>query len=55
MTRLLTPAVVAGLVLLAPARAADDVTLRKAKYDELAKFITGQKGKVVLVEVWATY
>ena len=48
--------VLAGLVLVFPARAADDgVTLKNAKYDELKKFIAAQKGKVVVLDVWATY
>ena len=48
--------VFAGLVLVLPASAADEgVTLKKAKYDELTKFIAAQKGKVVVLDVWATY
>jgi hypothetical protein len=55
MTRLVA-SVFAGLALVLPARAADEgVTLKKSKYDGLAKFIAAQKGKVVLVDVWATY
>ena len=45
-----------GLALVLPARAADDgVTLKKVKYDELTKFVKAQKGKVVVLECWATY
>ena len=52
----LVASVFAGLALVLPARAADEgVTVKKVKYDELAKFLTAQKGKVVLVDVWATY
>ena len=47
--------VLAGLVLVHPASADDDVTLKKAKYDELTKFVAGQKGKVIVLDVWATY
>jgi hypothetical protein len=47
--------VLAGLALVLPARAADDVSLKKVKYDELTKFIKAQKGKVVVLDVWATY
>ena len=48
--------VLAGLVLVLPTSAAEDgVTLKKVKYDELAKFIAGQKGKVIVLDVWATY
>ena len=46
----------AALALTLPAaRAADDVTLKKVKYDELARVIAGHKGKVVVVDFWATY
>jgi hypothetical protein len=31
------------------------ISLKKVKYDELARAITQHKGKVVLVEFWATY
>ena len=47
--------VLAGLALGMPARAADEVTLKKAKVDELKKFVAAQKGKVVILELWATY
>jgi hypothetical protein len=33
----------------------EEVTLKKAKYKELAAFIAAQKGKVVVVDFWATY
>lgn len=55
MTRTVV-SVVAGLVLVLGARAAENgVTLKKAKYDELKQFLAGQKGKVVVLDVWATY
>jgi hypothetical protein len=44
-----------ALALLAPAVLADDVSLRKVKYDDLTKYIAGHKGKVVVVDFWATY
>jgi hypothetical protein len=48
--------VLAGLVLVFPVSAAEEgVTLKKAKYDELTKFIKAQKGKVIVLDVWATY
>ena len=46
---------VCAAALLASAAAADDVTLKKVKYDDLTKFITAQKGKVVVVDFWASY
>ena len=48
----------AGLALLLPgaARAADGaVALKKVKYDELAKYLATLKGKVIVVDFWATY
>jgi hypothetical protein len=55
MPRFLTAVLAAGLAVL-PAPAADEaVTLRRVKYDDLAKFIAAQKGKVVVVDFWATY
>ncbi len=45
----------AVLLLSALPASADEVTLNKVKYDELAKFVAGQKGKVVVVDFWATY
>ena len=55
MTRTVV-SIFAGLVLVFPASAAEDgVTLKKVKYDELTKFIAGQKGKVIVLDVWATY
>ncbi|HKB34999.1 MAG TPA: hypothetical protein VKD72_01010 [Gemmataceae bacterium] len=54
MTRTVA-SVLAGLALVLPARAADQVSLKKVKYDELTKFIKAQKGKVVVLDVWATY
>ena len=48
--------ILAGLSLAFPTLAADDgVTLKKVKYDELTKFVAGQKGKVIVLDVWATY
>lgn len=45
----------AVLLLAAIPAGADDVTLRKAKYDDLARYVAAQKGKVVLVDFWATF
>ncbi len=53
MTRTVA-SVLAGLALVLPARAAE-VSLKKVKHDELTKFIKAQKGKVVVLDVWATY
>jgi len=47
----------ASLILAVAASPApsQEVTLKKIKYDELAKVIAGHKGKVVVVDFWATY
>lgn len=43
------------LVAVLPAYAADEeVKLAKIKYEDLGKFVVAQKGKVVLVDFWAT-
>ncbi len=54
MPRFLT-AILAAVLPALPAAADEAVTLRKVKYDELTKFIAAQKGKVVVVDFWATY
>src|SRR6266404_7584013 len=46
---LMVPAILAGRA------AGDDITYRKVKYDELAHFVAAQKGKVVVVDFWATF
>jgi len=48
---------VASLVLAAvvPVARAQEVTLKKIKYDALTGLIQGHKGKVVVVDFWATY
>ncbi len=51
MKKLLTAILLAAAL---PAQAADDVTYRKIKWDELGKFVTAQKGKVVVVDFWGT-
>lgn len=47
----------ASLILAVAGSAApsQEVTLEKIKYDKLAKVIAGHKGKVVVVDFWATY
>jgi hypothetical protein len=54
MPRFLT-ATVAAVLAVMPAAADEAVTLRRVKYDELTKFLAAQKGKVVVVDFWATY
>lgn len=46
-----------SLVLTAvlPMAQAQEVPLKKIKYDELTKLINSHKGKVVVVDFWATY
>jgi hypothetical protein len=55
MRRLLLVCTCLGLLGLAPAVLAQDdkVTLKVVKYDELAKMIGAQKGKVVVIDFWA--
>jgi hypothetical protein len=38
-----------------PARAADEVKLEKIKYADLGKRVVANKGKVVVVDFWASY
>jgi thiol-disulfide isomerase/thioredoxin len=47
----------AGLLLavFSPMALAQDVTLSKVRYDGLTRFVSAQKGKVVIVDFWATY
>src|SRR5262245_32791942 len=45
----------AVLLLSALPALADEVTLKKVKYKELAKVVASHKGKVVVVDFWATY
>jgi thiol-disulfide isomerase/thioredoxin len=40
---------------VAAAQPADKVTLRQVKYGELSKLIRGHKGKVVVVDFWASW
>jgi len=49
------PLALLGLLLLgsAPAQPSADVTLKVAKYDELAAFVRAHRGKVVVVDCWA--
>jgi hypothetical protein len=35
--------------------AAQEVTYRKIRYDELGKYVVAQKGKVVVVEFWNAF
>jgi thiol-disulfide isomerase/thioredoxin len=49
LTVLMVPAILAGRAI------GEDVSYRKVKYDELARFVAGQKGKVVVVDFWATF
>src|SRR5437764_15333129 len=46
---------VIGLLLAALPASADEVTLKNVKYEDLAKFVAGQRGKVVVVDFWASY
>jgi hypothetical protein len=43
------------MAVMASTASAEEVTLKKIKYDELAKVIAGHKGKVVVVDFWSTY
>ena len=54
MTRLTACLTLTLALPLAP-RAADEITLKKVKYDELSKIIAGHKGKVVVVDFWGSY
>jgi hypothetical protein len=55
MTRLAACLTLALALPATPARAAEEVTLKKVKYDELTRLIAGHKGKVVVVDFWASY
>lgn len=53
MTRT-APLALLGLVLLSGAPAqTPEVTLKAAKYDELAALVRSNRGKVVVVDCWA--
>jgi thiol-disulfide isomerase/thioredoxin len=43
------------LLVLSPAVIAQEVTLKKVRYDELKQFVSAQRGKVLVVDFWATY
>ena len=43
------------LAVAASSAPAQEVTFTKIKYDALAKVIESHKGKVVVVDFWATY
>ena len=47
----------ASLVLAAvlPLARAAEAPLKKIKYDELTRIIHSHKGKIVVVDFWATY
>jgi hypothetical protein len=44
-----------ALAVVVSTASAQEVTLKKIKYDELTKVINSHKGKVVVVDFWATY
>ena len=48
-------AILAALVLAAPAAAADDVKLATVTLDGLMEKVAAHKGKVVVVDVWGTF
>lgn len=51
----MTQRILAALLLLAtaPALAQEKVDLKILKYDDLAKLVKAQKGKVLVVDLWA--
>lgn len=54
MTRL-AACLILTLALPLSVRAADEITLKKVKYAELSRVISGHKGKVVVVDFWGSY
>jgi thiol-disulfide isomerase/thioredoxin len=59
MLRIVVCAGLLAVAALVPGRAADEpgktVAVREVKFDELDKAIAGQKGKVAVVDFWATW
>ncbi|HJZ93738.1 MAG TPA: TlpA disulfide reductase family protein [Gemmataceae bacterium] len=48
-------ALLSALILAAPALAADEVKLQPVNLDGLLKAVAEHKGKVVVIDVWATF